>query len=88
MEKERGRIDTPTNVEKLVHYEKLKARDKEQKEQIKKLHSIWRWAEANIPEMDCRADEDCDHCFGLRILAEIDGVTVDEYKQEQKSSRG
>lgn len=27
------------------------------------------WAKANIPEMDCRSDEDCDHCYGLQVLS-------------------
>ena len=26
------------------------------------------WMEANVPEMECRNDEDCDHCEGTRVL--------------------
>jgi hypothetical protein len=29
------------------------------------------WAEANIPEMECRGDSDCDHCIGMQILNEL-----------------
>jgi hypothetical protein len=33
------------------------------------MHSnLLAWAKANIPEMECRGDADCDHCVGLAIL--------------------
>ena len=31
------------------------------------------WIEANLPDMECRSDEDCDHCVGLQILKEYRG---------------
>jgi hypothetical protein len=38
-----------------------------------KLALAFAWMSANIPEMDCRGDEDCDHCHGLQILSKMRG---------------
>lgn len=31
------------------------------------------WMQANIAEMECREDNDCDHCLGLEFLKEYRG---------------
>lgn len=41
------------------------------RKRIDAFNSLKSWAEANIPEMECRGDEDCDHCLGLSILKDL-----------------
>lgn len=36
----------------------------------KALREALGWMSVNLPEMECRGDEDCDHCFGKTIEAE------------------
>jgi hypothetical protein len=37
------------------------------------LLGTWRsWLKAGADEMECRADEDCDHCFALMLVAGTD----------------
>lgn len=38
------------------------------KDYLDTIASLRDWAFANIPEMECRHDEDCDHCVGMEIL--------------------
>ena len=38
---------------------------------IIKVDPLVDWAKTNIPEMECRKDDDCDHCVGMQILASI-----------------
>lgn len=33
--------------------------------------NIIEWAKYSIPEMDCRNDEDCDHCYGMQLLHDL-----------------
>lgn len=33
---------------------------------IKSLEAVREWADINLSEMECRGDEDCDHCEGIR----------------------
>lgn len=40
-------------------------------ERRRKLEEAVSWMEANVPEMECRGDGDCDHCLGLQILENI-----------------
>ena len=35
---------------------------------IQSFNRMRDWMQANVPEMECRGDEDCDHCLGLQIL--------------------
>ena len=36
------------------------------------------WMRANVSEMECRGDDDCDHCLGLALLAEGEALTAGE----------
>jgi len=39
------------------------------------------WMEANIPEMECRGDDDCDHCLGASIYRET-GQALSKIRSE------
>lgn len=39
-------------------------------DRLDKLDTLEQWADSEIAEMDCRGDEDCNHCLGLQILEE------------------
>ena len=50
----------------------------ELKKENKKLHDIIEiqdnvidWAKANVNEMDCRGDDDCDHCHLFQLLHDL-----------------
>lgn len=38
------------------------------KEYLEKLESLREWADLAIFDMECRGDENCDHCEGMRRL--------------------
>jgi hypothetical protein len=38
------------------------------REENRVLREAADWMKANVPEMECRMDEDCDHCEGTSIL--------------------
>jgi len=37
------------------------------------------WAKVTLSETECRGDDECDHCFGLSIISEIEERI--EYKE-------
>jgi hypothetical protein len=43
----------------------LRAENQSLREQVAMLRD---WMQANVPEMECRMDGDCDHCEGMRVL--------------------
>lgn len=43
---------------------------------VKALKVARDWMLSNIEAMECRGDEDCDHCVGLQALAEIDRIAA------------
>jgi len=49
-----------------IDHAEIKIQKLEKRNKI--MENIHAWAEANIPEMDCRGDEDCDHCCGRQLL--------------------
>lgn len=36
------------------------------------------WMQANIPEIECQGGEDCDHCFGIEILYDVQKIVEGE----------
>ena len=42
------------------------------------------WMTLSLPEMECRADDDCDHCLGVQLLHEHIGDQKDQPSNPQE----
>jgi hypothetical protein len=40
-----------------------------------RLSEAAEWVKTMLPEMECRGDEECDHCFGMQLVTELDAET-------------
>jgi hypothetical protein len=50
----------------------------------KAIQSLYSWAHANVGELECRGDADCDHCHLRQILTVADGELLDFPDDEDK----